>query len=615
MSSVIVPVDDDVNNNPNYQVEKPANENQNSGTERKKEALRRQSTLPHPLKPNVVVDENHQSYFLVFGMLTGIKTCVVEAERKAPQVLTTADFKYCEKLNIDSSGKIVKQGEKYDFEFKDYAPSVFKKIRELSNINCNDYIKSISDKFMLLELSSPGKSGSFFYFSPDYRYLIKTVHYNEHRHFFKVLDKYYKYLEANPNSLIMSIYGLYRLKADGHKMYFIVMQNVYPPNKDMHRMYDLKGSTEGRFVQPPQEEKNYARTIFKDLNWTEENRHLVLGPEKRKLLLEQVEKDSKFLQTMGVMDYSLLVGIHQRNKGNSENIRMKLLSTFAAVLATVKSKNNIKRRSSVFERRMTLLPDDEDTEILRKASKSEFSVFNRDEGGFISTDENNNIQNEAYYMGIIDYLSPWDFKKIVEHYFKTIFLFQRNISAVNPHQYGKRFFKFVESKIVSPESQAQASTSTQPIAEASTSAAPDTLAPPPTPLDPITSIPESSVESVKPEVPVEAVVPTEPEVSVKPVAPTEPEVTVKPVEPEIKVETVEIIETIESAKPEITVDPVESVVPEINVESVEPVSKPEETEVSIEPEKKKTTIESINNSLLDIVEPSTEPSIEPKTSN
>jgi len=81
--------------------------------------------------------------------------------------------------------------EKYDFEFKDYAPNVFKKIREFSNIKCSDYIKSISDKFMLLELSSPGKSGSFFYFSPDYRYLIKTVHYNEHRHFFKVLDKYY----------------------------------------------------------------------------------------------------------------------------------------------------------------------------------------------------------------------------------------------------------------------------------------------------------------------------------------------------------------------------------------------------------------------------------------
>lgn len=120
-----------------------------------------------------------------------IQTSVVEAARKSTGGITPQDFKYTEKLKIDSSGKILQEGEKYDFEFKDYAPKVFKKIREFSNINSEDYIKSISDKFMLLELSSPGKSGSFFYFSPDYRYLIKTVHYNEHRHFFKVLDKYY----------------------------------------------------------------------------------------------------------------------------------------------------------------------------------------------------------------------------------------------------------------------------------------------------------------------------------------------------------------------------------------------------------------------------------------
>jgi len=446
--NTIVPVNDDLNDissNPNYKAESPKEQMQNE-KQRKKEVIKRQSTLPHPLKPNVVVDENHKSYYLVFGMLTGIKTSVIEADKKLKGEVTKEDFKYTEKLKIDSSGKIL-QGEKYDFEFKDYAPKVFKKIREFSNINSEDYIKSISDKFMLLELSSPGKSGSFFYFSPDYRYLIKTVHYNEHRHFFKVLDKYYNYLEANPNSLIMSIYGLYRLKADGHKMYFIVMQNVYPPNKDMHRMYDLKGSTRGRYVQPPTEEKNYARTIFKDINWTDENRHLILGPEKRKLLLDQLEKDAKFLQTMGVMDYSLLVGIHLRNKGNSENIRMKLLATFAAVLATVRTKNSINKGSSVFERRMTFLPDDDEI----KPEKQDESIFNNEDGGFISTNINNEIQNEAYYMGIIDYLAPWDFKKIIEHYFKTIFLFQRNISAVSPKQYGKRFFKFVENKIVSPE--------------------------------------------------------------------------------------------------------------------------------------------------------------------
>jgi len=514
-------------------------------------------------------------------MLTGIKTCVVEAERKAPKEISHSDFSYCEKLRIDSSGKILGENEKCDFEFKDYAPTVFKKIREISNIKCSDYIKSISDKFMLLELSSPGKSGSFFYFSPDYRYLIKTVHYNEHRHFFKVLDKYYKYLEANPNTLIMSIYGLYRLKADGHKMYFIVMQNVYPPNKDMHRMYDLKGSTFGRFVPLPEEEKNYARTIFKDKNWTDEDRHLILGPEKRKLLLEQLEKDSNFLQTMGVMDYSLLLGIHQRNKGNSENIRMKLLSTFAAVLATVKTKSNINRKSSVFERRMTYLPDDDEEveeDNNNNNSKYDYSVFNKDDGGFISTDENNNIQNEAYYMGIIDYLAPWDFKKIVEHYFKTLILFQKNISAVSPKKYGKRFFKFVEDKIVLKD---QPSTSTPQAAAAeilaaqpstsnqtTTSNQPSSSNQPPIELDNLESQNKPTVSSNL-SVPDETTIPSQPVVPIEAEESDEPveSVTIIPTEPiedKVELQTSEVIEPLKSK-----IESSEPAIPSISISQID----------------------------------------------
>eukprot|EP00833_Pecoramyces_ruminatium_P003791 jgi/Orpsp1_1/1177823/evm.model.c7180000063006.1 len=73
--STIVPVNDDLNDispDSNYKVESPKEQMQ-AEKQRKKEAIKRQSTLPHPLKPNVVVDENHQSYFLVFGMLTGIR--------------------------------------------------------------------------------------------------------------------------------------------------------------------------------------------------------------------------------------------------------------------------------------------------------------------------------------------------------------------------------------------------------------------------------------------------------------------------------------------------------------------------------------------------------------
>lgn len=47
-------------------------------------------------------------------------------------------------------------------------------------------------KYILSELGPPGKSGSFFYYSRDYRFIIKTIHRLEHRFMRKMLKQYYK---------------------------------------------------------------------------------------------------------------------------------------------------------------------------------------------------------------------------------------------------------------------------------------------------------------------------------------------------------------------------------------------------------------------------------------
>ena len=63
-------------------------------------------------------------------------------------------------------------------KFFDYAPKVFNEIRKLYNIKSEDYLRSIGPESMLnnlikgnltslSELTSTGKSGSFFYFSAD----------------------------------------------------------------------------------------------------------------------------------------------------------------------------------------------------------------------------------------------------------------------------------------------------------------------------------------------------------------------------------------------------------------------------------------------------------------
>lgn len=50
---------------------------------------------------------------------------------------------------------------------------------------------SLTNKYILSELSSPGKSKSFFYYSRDCRFIIKTIHHVEHRFLRRILKQYY----------------------------------------------------------------------------------------------------------------------------------------------------------------------------------------------------------------------------------------------------------------------------------------------------------------------------------------------------------------------------------------------------------------------------------------
>jgi 1-phosphatidylinositol-4-phosphate 5-kinase len=68
------------------------------------------------------------------------------------------------------------------------------------------------------------------------------------------------------------------------------MGNVFPSNKNVHEIYDLKGSTFGRMTTDEELVKN-PTAVMKDLNWIKRRMKLELGPEKRHLFLSQLEKD------------------------------------------------------------------------------------------------------------------------------------------------------------------------------------------------------------------------------------------------------------------------------------------------------------------------------------
>ena len=108
-------------------------------------------------------------------------------------------------------------------------------------IDAADYLVSLTGRYVLSELSSPGKSGSLFYYSSDYRFIIKTIRRTEHEYLRRILRHYYEHMKRNTNSLLTRFFGLHRVKAHGgNNIYFVVMGNIFPPNRDIHEIYDLK---------------------------------------------------------------------------------------------------------------------------------------------------------------------------------------------------------------------------------------------------------------------------------------------------------------------------------------------------------------------------------------
>jgi len=229
-----------------------------------------------------------------------------------------------------SIGNELTPSAKYDFKFKDYAPWVFRTLREDSfQLDPADYLLSLTSKYILSELGSPGKSGSFFYFSRDYRFIIKTIRHSEHQFLLSILKEYYAHVQANPHTLLSRFYGLHRVKLPrGRKIHFVIMNNLFPPHKDVHETFDLKGSTVGRTYPEDKAAKN-PRAVLKDLNWINRHKMLEFGPEKRALLTEQLRRDTEFLKKINVMDYSLLVGIHNIQRGNRDKLRKNTLKVFS----------------------------------------------------------------------------------------------------------------------------------------------------------------------------------------------------------------------------------------------------------------------------------------------
>lgn len=115
-----------------------------------------------------------------------------------------------------------------------------------------------------------GKSASFFFFTENKQFVIKTLKDEELELLARkgVLEKYYNHIHKYPQSLLARFYGIFTVKIKFMKpINIIIMDNLMGDHPDwISRIYDLKGSTFQRINHNP----TGPKSVMKDLNFIED---------------------------------------------------------------------------------------------------------------------------------------------------------------------------------------------------------------------------------------------------------------------------------------------------------------------------------------------------------
>ena len=380
---------------------------------------------------NNIIHFGNPNLKTVINIMIGIKSAVAKI---GATPIKNLDLKISYLFPVDNLGvyeemnRFIYEQNNYDgivkCRFYDHAPKIFYNLRTLYGISNDDYLKSLGpENFLcnliitknksLKEICSSGKSGSFFYFSYDGKYLMKTIPESEFLKFKEMLRDYYTYMYNNPKTLLQRFFGLYVCIFDDIKMHFVVMNNVFNTPLKVHYKYDLKGSTYKRMSRKCKE-INYSNYNFdiamKDNDYTDRKEKIYLSSYYKRILFDEAKKDSKFLSDHNINDYSFLIGINDKKWYNKKELEQEQYLLLA--------------------NKKTLSFDNPE---VRKPFYEEYY-------GGIKSDENDKV----YFFGIIDIFTNYGGKKKMEYIVKSVSQ-GTGISCKPPDEYSRRFINFIDT--------------------------------------------------------------------------------------------------------------------------------------------------------------------------
>ncbi|XP_074422292.1 putative PIP5K1A and PSMD4-like protein [Larus michahellis] len=354
----------------------------------------------------------------------GITHTVGSLSTKPERDVLMQDFYVVESIFFPSEGSNLTPAHHYnDFRFKTYAPVAFRYFRELFGIRPDDYLYSLCSE-PLIELSNSGASGSLFYVSSDDEFIIKTVQHKEAEFLQKLLPGYYMNLNQNPRTLLPKFYGLYCVQAGGKNIRIVVMNNLLPRSVKMHLKYDLKGSTYKRRASQKEREKVFP--TYKDLDFMQDIPDgLFLDSDMYNALCKTLQRDCLVLQSFKIMDYSLLVAIHNIDLAQREH-----------AMADGTSQTDMRRPAAQKALYSTAM------ESIQGEARRGGTIETDDQMGGIPA-RNAKGERLLLYIGIIDVLQSYRFVKKLEHSWKALVHDGDTVSVHRPSFYAERFQRFM----------------------------------------------------------------------------------------------------------------------------------------------------------------------------
>ncbi|XP_072753040.1 uncharacterized protein Pip5k59b isoform X1 [Anoplolepis gracilipes] len=391
----------------------------------------------------------------------GIQHAVGGLASKPERDLLMQDFMTVETTNFPSEGSNHTPAHHFsEFKFKNYAPIAFRYFRDLFGIQPDDFLMSMCSA-PLRELSNPGASGSIFYLTDDDEFIIKTVQHKEGEFLQTLLPGYYMNLNQNPRTLLPKFFGLYCYRCNSKNVRLVAMNNLLPSFVKLHQKYDLKGSTYKR--KASKTERSKSSPTYKDLDFMEHHPEgIFLEADTYGALVKTIQRDCRVLESFKIMDYSLLVGIHNLDQAAKEKAQEQRLSASAdeevgevgetdGFIQSEKEKERedrigaaaLNRSRSI--NRQRLVAHSTAMESIQAESEPIDEEDDVPSGGIPA--RNARGERLLLFLGVIDILQSYRLKKKLEHTWKSMIHDGDTVSVHRPGFYAQRFQDFMAKTV------------------------------------------------------------------------------------------------------------------------------------------------------------------------